>query len=295
MTLGKKRIMTAYAFLFIPVLYFVFSRFFPVIETIIMGFTNRRLQAANAQFIGLDNFKILFTDEVFIKTISNTVHYTIIGVPLVLAVSLFIAIQLNSITRAKGFFRLIYLLPYVTPAVAVSWVWRWLFQPVPAGLINNLLVHLGIPVQSFLMHPSSALYSILAVKIWVDLGFCIIVFVAGLNNIPSDYIEAAKIDGASNLILFKNITLPLLFPVILFLLMREGISFLRIFTQIYNMTFQASGGPLDSTKSIVMFIYQAAFSQFKMGLAASASTVLFFLMIPIILLQIKYFNWKVSY
>jgi len=295
MKLRNKRIVAAYIFLAFPLAYFILVRLIPIFDTMMMGLTDRGLQAGKVQFVGLENFRTLLADAVFIKTISNTIRYAVIGIPLVLVIGLFIALHLNVITRGKGFFRLVYVLPYITPAVAVSWVWRWMFQPVPTGIINNALVRLGIPAQAFLTHPSSALYCIIAVKVWVDMGFCTTVFLAGLESIPSDIVEAAKIDGAASLTLLLKITLPLLFPIILFLVMREGISFLRIFTLVYNMTFQASGGPLDSTKSAVMYIYQIAFTQFKMGLAASASIILFFMIIPIILLQIRFFDRKISY
>jgi multiple sugar transport system permease protein len=127
------------------------------------------------------------------------------------------------------------------------------------------------------------------------MGYCITIFLAGIQNIPNDFIEAAKIDGATSRTLLFKITLPLLLPITLFLMVMEGISFLRIFTQVFNMSFQSSGGPLNSTKSAAMYIYQTAFTQFKMGQAASASLVLFLMIMVVTLVQMKFFDKKVNY
>jgi multiple sugar transport system permease protein len=295
MTLGNKRIVVAYAFLALPLLYFIGVRLSPMLYAMVMGMTNWGLLARNIRFVGFDNFKTVFTDPVFIKAFTNTLRYAFIGAPLVITSGLIFALQLNLITRGKGFFRLIYVLPYITPVVAVSWVWRWLYQSPPSGLINALFVRIGIPAQGFLGNPATALYCIILVNVWVDTGYSITIFLAGIQNIPAEFIEAARIDGATSRTLLFRITLPLLLPVTLFLMVMEGISFLRIFTQVYNMSFQATGGPLNSTKSAAMYIYQTAFTQFKMGLAASASMVLFLIIMAITLIQIKFFDRKISY
>ena len=295
MTLEKKRIAVAYAFLAIPLIYFFGVRLFPMLYAMAMGLTNWGLTARNVRFVGIENFKTIFTDTVFTKAIGNTLRYAFIGGPLVMVISLFFALQLNMVSRGKGFFRLIYVLPYITPVVAVSWVWRWMYQQPPVGLINAILGRFGIPAQGFLGDPEAALYCIILVNVWVDLGYCVTIFLAGIQNIPSEFIEAARIDGATNRTLLLRITLPLLLPITLFLTVMEGISFLRIFTQVYNMSFQASGGPLNSTKSAAMYIYQTAFTQFKMGLAASASMILFLMIMAVTLLQIKFFDRKLDY
>jgi len=295
MTLRNKRIVVAYTFLAFPLLYFISVRLFPMLYAMVMGMTNWGLLARNIRFVGFENFKTIFSDPVFIKALTNTLRYAFIGAPLVIVVGLLFALQLNLITRGRGFYRLIYVLPYITPVVAVSWVWRWLYQVPPTGLINALFVRIGIPAQSFLGNPAMALYCIILVNVWVDTGYCITIFLAGIQNIPAEFIEAARIDGATSRILLFKITLPLLLPVTLFLMVMEGISFLRIFTQVYNMSFQAAGGPLNSTKSAALYIYQTAFTQFKLGLAASASMVLFLMIMIITLIQMKFFDRKINY
>ncbi len=129
----------------------------------------------------------------------------------------------------------------------------------------------------------------------MELGYCITIFLAGIQNIPTEFIEAAKIDGASEYKVLTGITLPLLMPVTLFLTVMEGIQFMRIFTQVYNMSYQAQGGPLDSTKSVALYIYQTAFTKFQMGVAASASLVLFLLIMLITLVQFRFFDKQINY
>ena len=282
-------------FLTIPLLFFIGVRLFPMLYAMVMSLTNWGLTARNLSFVGLENFKTIFTDPVFMKALGNTLRYAVIGAPLVIVVSLFFALQLNMVTRGKGLYRLIYVLPYITPIVAVSWIWRWMFQQPPIGFINGILAALGIPAKGFLGDPATALYCIILVSVWVDLGYGITIFLAGIQNIPTEFIEAARIDGAPNRTLLTRIILPLLLPITLFLAVMEWITFMRIFTQVYNMSFQASGGPLNSTKSAALYIYQTAFTQFKMGLAASASLILFLMIMVVTLLQMKFLDRKISY
>ncbi len=295
MTLARKQVVTAYVFLSVPLLFFLFVRLAPMAYALVMGTTNWRLLARNLKFVGLDNFRAIFTDHVFLAALGNTLRYAVLGAPLTIVISLFLALQLNAISRGKGLFRLVYVLPYITPVVAVSWVWRWMFQPLPIGIVNGLLTRLGLSPLGFLNDPHQALYSITVVNVWVELGYCITIFLAGIQNIPADFIEAAKMDGATERRVFTGITLPLLLPVTLFLTVMEGIQFLRIFTQVYNMSTQSTGGPLDSTKSIALYVYQSAFTRFQMGVAASASLVLFAIILFVTLVQIRLFDRRIDY
>jgi len=295
MTIAKKQILIAYTFLSIPLLFFLFVRFVPMLYALVMSITNWGLTSQGVRFVGFENFRTIFNDKVFLTSLSNTGRYALIGAPLAILISLFFAFQLNNISRGQGLYRLIYVLPYITPVVAVSWVWLWIFEPLPIGILNNILNALGIGAQGFLLDPGQALYTITAVNIWVELGYCITIFLAGIQNIPTDFIEAAKIDGASEYKVLTGITLPLLMPVTLFLTVMEGIQFMRIFTQVYNMSYQAQGGPLDSTKSVALYIYQTAFTKFQMGVAASASLVLFLLIMVITLVQFRFFDKQINY
>jgi multiple sugar transport system permease protein len=295
MTLAARRAATAYAFLGIPLVFFVGVRFGPMLYMIAMSFTDWGLLRKTLHFVGTANYTAILADPVFLKSLANTAKYAIFGAPIVIVLSLFIALLLDRLPRGKGTYRLLFVLPYITPVVAVSWVWRWMFQSPPLGVINAVFVFVGLRAQAFLNSPTQALPSILAVNVWVELGYCTIVFLAGMQTIPSGITEAARIDGASGPQVLRRITLPLLLPVTLFLAVMEGIQFLRIFTQVYNMSSQALGGPLDSTKSAALYIYQKAFTSFDMGVAASASLVLFVIILAVTLAQLRLFDRKLNY
>ena len=295
MTLAARRAATAYAFLGIPLLFFVGVRLGPMLYMIAMSFTDWGLLRKTLHVVGIANYKAILADPVFLKSLVNTAKYAVFGAPAVIVLSLGIAILLDRLPRGKGIYRLIYVLPYITPLVAVAWVWRWMFQSPPLGVINAALVSVGLRAQEFLNSPTQALPSILAVNVWVELGYCTVVFLAGMQTIPSSITEAARMDGASGRQLLRRITLPLLRPVTVLLAVVEGIQFLRIFTQVYNMSYQALGGPLDSTKSAALYIYQKAFTDFDMGMAASASLVLFVIILAVTLVQLRLFDRRLTY
>jgi multiple sugar transport system permease protein len=295
MTLAARRAAIAYAFLGIPLVFFVGVRFGPMLYMIAMSFTDWGLLRKTIHVVGLANYTSIFADPVFLKSLVNTAKYAVLGAPAVIVLSLCIALILDRVAKGKGIYRLIYVLPYITPVVAVAWVWRWMFQSPPLGIINAVFVFVGLRAHEFLNSPTQALPSILAVNVWIELGYCTIVFLAGIQTIPSSIMEAARMDGASGWQLLRRITLPLLLPVTLLLVVVEGIQFLRIFTQVYNLSYQALGGPLDSTKSAALYIYQKAFTNFDMGVAASASLVLFVIILAVTLVQLKLFDTRLNY
>jgi multiple sugar transport system permease protein len=182
----------------------------------------------------------------------------------------------------------------MTSTVAVAWVWRWLYQP-QFGPINVLLASLGLPQQLFLKSPQQALPSITAVAVWQGLGFVIIIFLAGLQQIPDMYYEAAKIDGASAWQLFRHITIPLLNPTFVYLAVLQTIRFLRMFTEVVNMSSQGAGGPLNSTVTVVLYVYRRGFSSFKMGYASALTVVLFVVIMGITLIQLKVLTRRFEY
>ena len=185
-----------------------------------------------------------------------------------------------------GLIRALYFLPYLTTAAVMAWVWRWFYQPAPVGLINDMLSMVGLPQQPFLRSTVQALPAVLAPAVWAGLGFQIVIFMAGLRAIPTSYYEAARIDGVSNWTILTRITLPLLKPTFVFLVVFASIAFLRIFDQVYNMTTNDPGGPLNSTKPLVLMIYQSAFNSFDMGYAAAQTVVLFLVLLVISLVQL---------
>jgi len=284
-TLHRRRVIWAWGFLALPILFYGWIRFYPTLYAFWLSFTDWDLLRP-AQFIGLDNYTRLFADPVFLKVFGNTFAYLIIGMPISLVLSFTIAFFLDRVRFLHGFIRALYFLPFLTTAAAIAWVWRWFYQPVPIGVINDFLAQFHIPAQPFLRSTTQALPAITVTGIWAGLGFQIIIFMAGLRAIPTTYYEAARIDGLGEWAILRRITLPLLKPTTIFLVVFSSIGFLRIFDQVFNMTHNDPGGPLNSTKPLVLLIYQAAFSSYDMGYAAAMTVVLFVILLVISLLQL---------
>ena len=286
-SINRYKTFWAWAFLFIPIIFYLSIRFYPTFEAFFISFTSWNIISATKPFLGLKNYRTLVSDPIFWKTLSNTIKYGLFGLPISLLLSFIVAYLLNNVRHLVGFFRAVYFIPYLTSLVAVSWVWRWLYQQAPIGLFNSILIVLGLPQQGFLMDPRQALFAILAPTVWAGLGFPFIIFLASLKSISPQYYEAADIDGANAWAKLFRITLPLLKSTFIFLVITGTINYLRIFTQVLNMTYQGEGGPLNSTKPIVLYMYNKAFQSFEMGYAATISVVLFVIILTITLLQLR--------
>ncbi|WP_332711343.1 carbohydrate ABC transporter permease [Pelagibacterium mangrovi] len=280
-----KQVIWAWTFLAIPIVFYIGIRFYPTAQAFWLSLTDWDL-LSDPNFIGLANYQQLFSDPLFWKVFQNTFLYLIIGTPVSLVVSFVIAYYLDRVRFMHGFIRALYFLPYLTTAAAMAWVWRWFYQPVPIGVINGFLGSFGIPQQPFLRSTFQALPAVTVTAIWAGLGFQVIIFMAGLRAIPSTFYEAARIDGLGEWAILRKITLPLLKPTTVFLVVFSSIGFLRIFDQIYNMTTNDPGGPLNSTKPLVLMIYQTAFSSYDMGYAAAQTVVLFTILLMVSLLQL---------
>ena len=295
LSLGQRRALSAYVLLCVPLLFFLFIRILPALSALQVALYQWDMLSDERPFVGLANFQRLAADAVFQKALLNTLEYVLLGVPTGLVLALGIALALSRVRRLAGLFRTIYFIPFVTSLVAVSWVWRWLLQP-QRGSVNELLGLVGIPPQPFLQSTSQALPSIVAVNVWHDLGFQIVIFLAGLQAIPEPYYEAARLDGAGRLALFRYITLPLLNPTLVFLAVTSAISSLQVFTQVQNMSAQGTGGPLNSTLSLVLYVYQKAFGgAYQMGYAAAMTVVLFVLILIVTLVQLRLLSRRYEY
>jgi multiple sugar transport system permease protein len=284
MTIARRQAIWAWCFLAVPLLYFGLVRFWPALDAIALSLSRWNLLGPR-HFVGLANYRRLATDPVFWQVLGNTFEYLLIGLPVSLGLAFLIAFQLDRLRFALGFVRALYFLPHVTTATAMAWVWRWVYQPAPIGVLNDLLEAVGLPTQPFLRSTAQALPSVLAPAIWAALGFQVIIFMAGLRAIPRSYYEAADMDGAGGWQVLREITLPLLVPSFVFLLITSSIGYLRIFDQVYNMT--GDGGPLNATKPLVLMIYQYAFSQLDLGYAAALTVVLFAILLALSLLQLR--------
>ena len=232
------------------------------------------------RFVGLDNYRRLATDPAFWKVMGNTFRYLVVGVTVSLGLSFLVAYHLDRVRFGHALLRALYFVPHITAAVAMAWVWRWLYQPVPVGVFNGLLVRVGLPQQPFLRSTEQALYAVLAPAIWAGLGFQVVVFLAGLKAIPQEYYEAAAIDGAGAGAPGRTSRCRSSGPTIVFLVVVSSIAFLRIFDYVYGMTL-GQGGPLDSTKPLVLKIYETAFGHFQMGYATAQTVVLFVILLAI--------------
>lgn len=285
LSIKQKQVVWAWTFLAIPVLFYIVIRFYPTFGAIVLSFQNWNLLGTKT-WAGLDNYQKLVADPVFWKVFQNTFVYLLLGTPISLVISFAIAYHLDKVNFLHATIRAMYFLPFMTSAVAMAWLWRWFYQPVPIGLFNNILASVGIPQFPFLNSTTWALPSVLAPAVWAGLGFQIIIFMAGLRSIPNSYYEAAQIDGVSPLTVLWEITLPLLKPTIVFLVVFSSIGFLRIFDQVFNMTTNDPGGPLNATKPLVLMIYDTAFNAFDMGYAAAQTVVLFTILLIVSLVQL---------
>ena len=211
LTIRQKHIAWACAFLALPVLFYTIIRFYPTANAILISFQDWNL-LGDRTWAGLDNYIKLFSDPVFWKVFRNTFLYLLIGTPISLVISFFIAYHLDKTRFMHGFLRMLYFLPFMTSAVAMAWVWRWFYQPAPTGAINSFLGQIGLAQIDFLKSTTWALPSIMVTAIWAGLGFQIIIFLAGLRAIPTTYYEAARIDGLGEGAILRRITLPLLMP-----------------------------------------------------------------------------------
>jgi len=287
LSIQQKQAIWAYTFILVPLVFYLVIRIYPAFNAFYISLTDWDIVSSNKELIWLDNYKTLINDPLFWKTLGNTFKYVIYGLPINLLLSFIIAYNLNKLRWGLGFYRTLYFIPYMTSLVAVSWVWRWLYQPLPMGFFNNVLSLLGIPEQQFLFSTTQALPSILAPTIWVQMGFQVIIFLAGLKAIPDYLYEAADIDGANERQKLFRLTIPQLKPTIIFLVITGTIRYLRIFTQVYSMTYQGDGGPLNSTKPLVLYIYNTAFQRFEMGYASAMTIILFIIILCITLFQLK--------
>lgn len=264
----------------------------PIIMVVYLSFTKWDLISETKDFIGLANYIYLFKNHKFLKSVLNTIYFAVLQIPLDLVFSLFFAFLLDKKIRGLRFFRAIYFAPVVTSMVAVSAIWLWFYDP-QFGLFNYILKQIGFSPLKWLYDPNWAMPAIVIMSVWKGLGYNIVIFLAGLQNIPESYYEAADIDGANNWGKFKHITLPLLSPVTYFVILISIINSFKIFTQISVMT--PRGGPLYSTGVMVFYIYQQAFAGYKIGRASAAAMILFLGVLAITFVQKRIGEKRVHY
>lgn len=284
----------AYAFLLPSLAIFIVFTFLPAIFSVVASLLKWNLPY-KPSFIGFSNYEYIFSNpigaDVFWKSVFNTFYFSL-GIPLNIAVSLFLAIMLNRRLPGIGIFRTAFFLPTITSTAAISVVWMWLYHPADYGLFNSLLIQVGIPIQRWLGNPLLAMPCLIIMGIWHGMGYNIIIFLSGLQSIPRDLHEAAEIDGANKLAQFRYVTWPLLGPTTFYILVIGVINSLQAFTEIDVMT---QGGPLSATTTIAYYLYQEAFQFFHLGTASAVAVVLFIFLLVLTLLQFWVVEKRVHY
>jgi multiple sugar transport system permease protein len=280
---------TAAWFFLAPALILIGIFFFlPVAASLLLSVTDFDIYGianpANTRFVGIQNYSKLLHTPDFWNALKNTFYFAFVGGPLTIAVSLGAALLLNSkLVRFKGFFRTLYFTPFVTTLVAVAIVWRYLYH-TRYGLFNYGLSKIGIAPIDWLGDPHWAMPAIILMAVWKSFGYNMLIFIAGLQAIPEELYDAAEIDGASGWRRFWSITLPMLAPTLVFISVITMIGYFQLFAEPYVMT---QGGPLRSTTSVVLLMYEEGFRWWRMGYAAAIAFVLFIVILIATLLQFR--------
>lgn len=274
--LMSRRGMVGLLFVLPAVLYFGLIYFYPLVQSFIMSFQS--ISFGEARFIGLDGYRSVLSDRVFIQSVKNTLAFTGMSVALTVILALLIAILLNEVSRTwRNILTTIFFLPLVSSLVAAALVWEWLYQPV-YGLLNFLLESVGLPGQQWLNSPDTVLLSLVIMNVWLRVGFAVIILTASLQSLPTSIFEAARLDGANRFRQIRHLTLPLLNPTIVLVVMIELIFAVKVFDQVYATT---QGGPLNASRVVMLYLYETAFQWGRFG-EASVVAVLIFLFLLVI-------------
>lgn len=284
---------TAYLFLTPSLIMFAIFTLFAVGFAFYISFHEWNILEPQKPFVGLDNYVRLVGDEKFHQALLVTILFTAFGVPLTMITGLSIALLLNTQIRARGLFRTLYYIPVITPLVVSSIIWKWVYQG-DYGLLNYYLLELGLIKERllWLADPDLAMPAVIIMGVWGGAGLHMVVYLAGLQSIPEEFYDAAKVDGANPLQRLFHVTIPLLGPTTFFLLIISVIDSFQIFTQIYVMT---SGGPLRRTTTVGFYLYQKAFKHFDMGYATAMAYALFALIFVFTLFQFRFTRRDIEY
>ncbi|MYN15400.1 ABC transporter permease subunit [Rugamonas sp. FT107W] len=262
--------------------------FLPVLAALVMSLTDFDIYALadlrNLRFVGLRNYVELLQTPLFWQALGNTLYFVVVGVPLSIAASLGAALLLHSrLTRFKGLFRTAFFAPVVTSLVAVAVIWRYLLH-TRYGMINHGLELMGISPVDWLNDPHWAMPAIILFALWKNFGYNMIIFLAGLQSIPDDLYEAAGLDGAGVWQQFRYITWPMLGPTLLMVSILSMSAYFQLFAEPYVMT---QGGPVQSTVSVLYFMYEQGFKWWNLGAASAVAFILFAIMFCVTLLQLR--------
>jgi len=294
MSIGKKFIHDishpilrwGYIFVIPGLLSYLLFTFYPTIRSLIQSLHLIRGAGNPWVFNGINNYLDIFKDKIFWGSLKNTFYYVALTVPLGTIISLILAVVLNSIVKARGFFRALYFIPSVAGVIAVGIVFSWMYEPY-LGVLNLLLSKLGFPRLNWLRDLKMAMPSIAVMNIWQTLGYNVVIFLAGLLAIPAELYEAADIDGAKPLRKLLSITIPLVAPSMWFVIINNTIRNLQVFSEIFVMT---GGGPGHATTTVGFRVYQYAFLYLSFGKASANVMVLLLIILAVTLMQLRFFE-----
>ena len=280
----------AYIFLLPSFIFFGTFFLFPVVWSIFLSFMD--YQVWGSRFVGLENYQDILSDRIFWISLRNNLLYALGVVPLWLGKALIISALIFPFRKSiQTFFKAVFYLPHITSSVIISMIWLWIYNP-PFGLLNYILSLFGKPGIAWLGNTKTALLAIIAQTVIMGGGSSIVLISAAMNGIPTHLYEAAELDGASKLVTWFRITLPLLRPTILYLVVMGTISSFQVFTQVYTMT---KGGPQFATTTIVYLIFEKAFQNFKFGPASAMAVVLFAIIFCFAIVQFKWLGEEIEY
>ncbi|CCJ66774.1 N-Acetyl-D-glucosamine ABC transport system, permease protein 1 [Leuconostoc pseudomesenteroides PS12] len=267
---------------------------YPIVSSLAMSFyTQYNFFTNQVMALGFDNFKYLWEDPLFHSAVANTLIFVVGVVPLEIIISLTVAVLLNQIKVLAGFFRTIYFLPFVTSIVAISMVWKWIYNK-DAGLLNYFLSFVGIHPIDWLNDPTWALPALIILAIWKSLGFNIMLFLVALNNVDKRLYSAATLDGANAWNRFLHVTVPMISPMTFLIAVNAVIGSFKVFDEIFSL-FGGQAGPGNAAMTVVFYLYRMFYEQNKYGIAAAAGVVLFFMILIVTLLQTWFSKKHVHY
>jgi multiple sugar transport system permease protein len=255
----------------------------PIVWSAVMSFQRSNLLNPSTPFVGISNYRQMVHDPIVAQAIQHTLVYTALFVPGTMAVGLFLAVAMNRKIRFISFYRTAAYATMAISTISEAIVFIWLFDP-SYGVVNYFFSKIGLPQQQFLNSPSEALYVIVVMTIWGWTGFAVVIYLAALQGIPRELLEAAAIDGAGPWRAFRRVTLPLLSPASLFLVVWLTINALQLFDEVYLST---QGGPLNATTVLVYYLYNQAFQQFDFGYASAIAYFLFLVIIVVTVIQFR--------
>jgi multiple sugar transport system permease protein len=279
-----RQMLIAFLFILPAIINFTIFRYIPIAASVRASFYEYSLLRGLGDFIGSDHYTRMLTDETFWNSLKVTSLFVIYKVPIQIVLSLALAVLLQRETIGAGVVRSAILTPMVTSVIVVSIIWAMMYHS-QLGLIQSILGAFGIPRQAFLSDVNRALPAVTVMMIWKDLGFSLIILLAGLKAIPETYYEAALVDGANAWEAFRRVTIPLLMPVLMFVVVTQAVFSFQVFVPVYQMT---KGGPLDATKVLVYYIYQQGFRFQDMGYASALSVVTLFILVIVSYLLMRW-------